>query len=164
MASAYKAIQSKAMHNGGFIGYAIMGAHQYTTNGQIMVRHIAKEDELKTLKNQYDRRSDGSQMFDMTFVLDKLQDSETITREVSSGEVEEWTNEAGLSLTKVTVPINPENNIVMSVQSVYLDYVNALFDDIAWWVTQHSVFAANSNKEILAVIAPVKEITNETTS
>lgn len=153
----YKALQSKAMHKGVFIGYATVRDQQWTTNGQIMVSHVATPDELKPLKDQIDKRVDGSSMIDFTSIIDKL---EVEPRVSMVGEPVEWNNAAELDLIQVHGYDQSTNeDIVISVQSVYVDYVVALIDVDRWYLTKDVLFAVKG-VEIVAVIAKVKEIVN----
>ena len=151
----YKAVQNKALHKGVFIGYATVGARQWTTNGQIMVDKVVPIDECKPLKNQIDKRTSGESMVDFTHVLDKLN---TEPHVAMTGGDEEWTNQAGLELLRVQ-GFDQVNNqdIVIDVQGVYVDYVMALFNVSQWYVTNSVLFATDINNEIVAVIAKVIE-------
>lgn len=154
--SAYKQLQNKAMHHGTYIAYAVARDSQWTTNGHIMVRYLPTLEELKPLKDQQDHRVDGSGMVDMTKVLEKLDSTDTIVCKVQ--DAEDWENAAGLQLTKSTGTTKEGTNLEVSVQSVYVDYVNALFNHPEWWMTKDAVFAVDSNDRIVAVIATVNKI------
>ena len=152
----YKALQNKAMRKGVFIGYAVVGARQWTTNGQIMVDHVATIEELKPLKNQFDMRIGGEPMIDFTHVVDTLN---TEPHVAMTGGDEEWTNQAGLELLRARGFDQVHNKeIVIDVQGVYVDYAMALFDINQWYVTEDVLFATDINNNIVVVIAKVKEL------
>lgn len=130
----------------------------YTTNGQIMVRVEADEEELKPLKNQLDNRSHPP--MDMEFILSTLHKPETFIAQVQ--DAEDWENQAGLKCTRASGANNRGEVVTVSVQSMYVDYINARFDDVQWWITDQSLIATAPAVEgqwptILAIIAPVRE-------
>lgn len=156
---AYKQLQSKAMHKGVFIGYAVVRDGQWTTNGQIMVHYVATPDELKPLKDQIDKRVDGSSMVNFTSIIDTLDREPKVAM---AGEPEEWVNEAELQLIRVRgYSLVDKEEISISVQGLYVDYVVALFDVAHWYVTKEVLFAVGNTGEIVAVIAKVKELVDQ---
>lgn len=151
----YKALQSKAFHYGAYIGYAIVGEHQFTTNGQIMVRGAITIEELKPNKDQQERRNDGTPMLDATQFADSLSgDSVDIVDRNSypMGEV-------------VHLKTRPRkkypDGVVSDVRSVYWDYVQAKYGNEieATYLdsTTGNVFFWDEDLKLIAVIAPIKE-------
>lgn len=147
MSKPYKALQNKAFHNGAIIRYGLANGSTWTTNDQIMVRKIIPPEELQLLKNQIDAR--GVPPVDIQFILDDL--NFITTSKIISGD--DWTNAAGLNLIKSKSADGWEVN----VQQVYVDYMNALFDDVEWYMTEEVVLA-EVNGEVVAVIAKVNKI------
>lgn len=151
----FKGLQNKAFHQGRYIAYAVAGEHQYTTNGHLMVRLAIDTEELKPLKDQIDMRVDGSSMADLTKVIEYHRD---LSKAVVNADIaEEFTTDKGLKVTRVHGTADGID-ITVLVQSVYIDYVVARFEDkLDWFVTERGLMASDKDKNVMAVIAKVEE-------
>lgn len=151
MSKPFKGLQNKALHQGLYLAYVQARGSTWTTNGHIMVDTMLSPVELQPLKNQDDYR--GHHLTDVDFILDKLE-----ANAVRADVEREWTSEAGLQLLQ-SRGLNRETNeeFVVNVQAIYVDYINARFGDVQWYVTPSSVYAVDESGKIITVIAPVKE-------
>lgn len=161
----YKALQNKALHKGTYISLGIADGDTWTTNGQIMVRKFISSDETAALKDQQDDRLSNESPTDLQFVIDKMKefDDKAVTSRVK--DVVEWENEAGLQLVKAIGHDGEE----VSVQQVYVDYINALFanDGMRWYMTPAGMTAAidDSSRDTgmkdvayIARVDPIKDV------
>lgn len=150
MRTPYKALQSKALHQGLYIGYVVAGGDQWTTNGHMMIRDLVLPDETKPLKDQLEHRHNGKPMPDMTQFIDSIEGYEI--RHSESG-----TTKTGTS----TMIIKSQSGVHTRVQKLYMDYVYARFGhehNFRWYVSgDGKVFAQIDAGVKVAIIAPVKE-------
>ena len=157
--SKYKALQNKALHQGAYIDMCMGDGEFWTTNGHILIRALVDSDETPALKGQIDKRQQEQEPTSIQPLLDTLTDDSTVVFKPNI--VEDWTNEAGLQLTRAAI-----GDVEISVQSLYVDYANARFAHLEWWIMMKDdgmpgcVFATQGN-QVMVVIAPVKDISNQ---
>lgn len=139
--SKYLALQNKALHQGMYLAYVTIhttpGAtpHRYTTNGHVAVR--GELDEVKTIKNQEDRRGEDHEVV-MNFTGMKEVELEPLDDTVKAGEHE--------------------------YQSLYVKYIIARYPVADWRQSEDKLIALDTSNNILGIIAPIikpKEVTYE---
>jgi hypothetical protein len=156
MSRPYKALQNKVFRQGAYIGYVVAGGQQFTTNGYMMVNHVVSPEEYKVPAGQLDNRNNGQPMLDKTHIIDRLEDDEVRVHQASKGKG--YQTSQGIEAQNLCHKGSPSK---LAVQKVYIDYVEALFEDsIAHWYVNtddNVAFAGSKDGNIIAVVAPLKE-------
>lgn len=131
-----KRLENKALHQGAYLREVSINGVVYSTNGHLLSRG---ELEVKPLKSQ----TEGERVELEDNFLNRIRD-DAVAR---VHQVEEWTNNAGLELVRAT-----NGDTQVSVQALYLDYINDKYDVKDWYMTEKVVFAVD-DEGICAVIS-----------
>lgn len=141
MSRPYKAKQSKALHKGWHVSYGVADGDVWTTNSYVCVRYKVTPEEMRTLKDQQDKR--GETALDLESLLAAFA--------VHTTELAEY---------KPSKSILKSDTLSAVIDKDIYEYVEALFPSCEWGLTkgrERTMIVAAVNDEIMAMVAPIEE-------